>query len=65
MSETKQALFWFVHSRRDGLETCLAVAAFTARSARVQARKRLGPDSEILGVSPVAYAHAWVIELSR
>jgi len=58
----EQARFWFVHSRLDGRETCLAVAAFTARSARVQARKRLGPDSEILEVSPVEYAHAWIID---
>jgi len=55
--------FWFVRARRDGEpEVCLAVAAFTARSARVQARKQLGPEFVIEEPAPVCYAHAWVID---
>lgn len=55
--------FWFVHARaKSGGEAVnLAVAAFTERSARVQARKRLGPGFAIDGVNPVRYAHAWVL----
>ena len=55
--------FWFVRARRDGEpEVCLAVAAFTARSARVQARKQLGTDFVIEDPVPVCYANAWLID---
>jgi hypothetical protein len=56
--------FWFVRAHRSQhpqRSVALAVAAFTARSASAQARKRLGPTFTILKVSPILYAHAWVI----
>lgn len=59
----RQAQFWFVHARVGREDVALAVAAFTERSARVQARKTLGADSEIEGVTAVPYAHAWVVNL--
>lgn len=60
---TIQARFWFVHARRDGAYVALAVAAYTALSARRQARKCLGPEFVIEEVNSVANAHAWVINL--
>ena len=57
----EQARFWFVHARNSRETVNLAVAAFTERSARVQARKRLGPRFTITEVGSVDYAHAWVM----
>lgn len=59
----EQPRFWFVHARVDGKPVHLAVAAFTALSARRQARRTLGPKQAIEGVAPVNYAHAWVIDI--
>jgi hypothetical protein len=59
----EQARFWFVHAEQGGEHVNLAVAAFTERSARVQARKLLGPGYTISEVDPVLYAHAWVMDL--
>ena len=56
-----QCGFWFVHARRGHQTVSVAVAAHTARSARVQARKRIGPTFAILEVNPIIYAHAWVM----
>lgn len=69
---TETAKFWYVHAVLSGKshdfdarrEICLAVAAFTERSARMQARKRLGKAAIIKEVGPVQYAHAWVIDHS-
>jgi hypothetical protein len=62
----EQTLFWFVHARHEQRHVKVAVAAFTERSARVQARKLLnlsqGSQFTIEQVSPVTYAHAWVID---
>jgi hypothetical protein len=58
---SEQPSFWFVEAHVGKEHVGLAVAAFTERSARVQARKRIGRDAVIAGVSPVRYAHAWVI----
>lgn len=57
--------FWFIHATRDELKMCLAVAAFTERSAKVQARKALGPRAVITAANPVCYAHAWFIDMPR
>ncbi len=57
-----QTLFWFVHANYGAKGVCFAVAAFTERSARVQARKQLGPKGVITDVQPVPYAHAWPID---
>lgn len=56
-----QTRFWFVHARVGNKPVNLAVAAFTERSAKVQARKRLGPQATIEQVTAVVYAHAWVM----
>lgn len=60
----EQCRFWFVHARvKDGMDVVnLAVAAFTQRSARVQARKRLGPHFTIEEPSAIIYADAWVLD---
>ncbi len=60
MSETPS--FWYVEATLGvGGHVSLAVAAFTERSARIQARKRLGKTVTIDRVGLVEYAHAWVI----
>lgn len=58
----EQARFWFVHAKHGGISINLAVSAFTERSARMQARKRLGPSCMIVEANPVVFAHAWVID---
>ena len=58
-----QCWFWFVHAKGGSQDVGLAVAAFTERSARRQARKQLGPAFEIGPISAVGYAHAWPIDV--
>lgn len=59
----EQMRFWFVDARSDdSASVCVAVAAWTERSARVQARKLLGPDWVIDPPKPVQFAHAWLID---
>lgn len=59
----QQAHFWFVHAKVGNQAVNLAVSAFTERSARIQARKRLGLGKDVVidEASRVIYAHAWVI----
>lgn len=59
----EQTRFWFVHARYHTTPMCLAVAAFTERSARVQATEAMGPHGTIESVTAVPYAHAWKIDL--
>jgi len=59
----EQARFWFVDAVNSTERLCLAVAAFTERSAKIQARKQLGGEWVIKDASPVKYAHAWVIDM--
>lgn len=58
-----QALFWFAHAKLGREDVSMAVAAFTERSAKMQVRKRLGKQGVIERISPVPYAHAWVMQL--
>lgn len=63
---SQQTFFWFVHARNPLTKenVGLAVSAFTARSARVQARKTLGMVFVIESVDAVADAHAWVVNFT-
>ena len=60
----EQTRFWFAHVQVDEKKLAVGVAAFTERSARMQVRKLLGPEAYIGGISPVSYAHAWVLDLT-
>ncbi len=58
---------WFVHVRltlKPARKVAYIVAAYTERSARVQARKRLGKGPVITEVNRVPYAHAWRIDFA-
>lgn len=59
----KQCGFWFVHAKaKNGHEAVnVAVAAFTERSARMQARRCIGAGFYIKEANPICYAHAWVM----
>jgi predicted mannosyl-3-phosphoglycerate phosphatase (HAD superfamily) len=63
MGRIAQTRFWFVHARAKagGEHVNLAVAAFTERSAKRQARIALGAGFDIEAPAPVRYAHAWVM----
>ncbi len=58
----QQAPCWFVHGMRGKERVHLAVAAFTERSARVKARKRIGPTFAIREIIPITFGQAWVID---
>jgi hypothetical protein len=61
----EQARFWFVHAKAgSGESACLAVAAFTERSAKAQARKAMGPGWTFEATA-VYYAHVWEIRFGR
>ncbi len=61
----QQTRFWFAHaaSTNGGKDVALAVSAFTEKSARLQVRKIVGPDFLIKQITPLMYAHAWVVNL--